>query len=209
MTASSSSSNSLPFTEEHRDCLQEVCNVAMGAAGESLAYFAKVFVNLSIPKIRYINPQEIPGSLASLEGEHPVSGVMQPFQIGGEEAFALIVITDPSFSDLSSTAQHNLSSEDDAINLLIELSSTINHTCLPRLAEMMETELQFNEPNIFALHVPLKDLRLHDIAGWDHVVSIEINYHFENHPFNCDLLLLLPDAMVEALKDALDSLLSD
>ncbi len=199
----------LPFNEEHRDCLQEVCNIAMGAAGESLANFAKVFVNLSIPKIRYIDPKEIPDSLSSLEGDYDVSGVVQSFNMDGKEAFSLVVITEPSFKDLSLSAQRELETEEDASKLLKELSTTINKTCLPRLAEMMETELEFSEPDIFALHVPLNELRLHDIAGWDHVVSIEINYHLEDHPFNCDLLLLLPDDMVERLVDALESLLAD
>ena len=202
-------STPLPFTEEHRDCLQEVCNVAMGAAGESLANFTKVFVNLSIPKIRYINPKEIPLSLTSLADEHPVSGVVQPFLLDGNEAYSLVVITEPSFRDLSETAERSLNTDADAIELLKELSNTINHTCLPHLAEMMDTTVAIDDADIFALHIPLPELRLHDIAGWDHVVSIEINYHLENHPFNCDLLLLLPDAMVERLTDGLELLLQN
>lgn len=208
-------SQPLPLSEEHRDCLQEVCNIAMGAAGESLANFAQVFVNLSIPKIRYIDPKEIPESLSSLQGEYNVSGVVQSFTLygeetlNGEEAFALVVITEPSFQDLSATAGRVLNSQADAENLLKELSATINRTCLPRLAELMETQLDYSEPDIFAHNIALSDLRLYDIAGWDHVVSIEINYHLENHPFNCDLLLLLPDDMVERLRDALELLLAD
>ena len=199
----------LPLSEEQRDCLQEVCNVAMGAAGESLANFTNVFVNLSIPKIRYIDPQEIPASLQSLGGEHSVSGVVQAFQMNGEEGFSLVVITEPSFTDLSTTAGRDLNNRADAEALLKDLCLTINRTCLPRLAEMMATQVLVQEPQIFAHQIPLAALRLHDITGWQQLLSIEINYHLENHSFNCDLLLLLPKAMVERLADALESLLAD
>ena len=37
------------LTEEQRDCLQEVTNVAMGQAGDNLARLLDTFVILSIP----------------------------------------------------------------------------------------------------------------------------------------------------------------
>lgn len=201
--------HALPFSEEHRDCLQEICNIAMGAAGESLANFANVFVNLSIPKIRYIDPNQIKEALVSLEGSDKVSAVVQRFHIDSQQAFALVVITEPSFNDLAASAGRELSCEREAEQLLRDLSHTINNTCLPRLAEMMESSFGCDNPQVLSLHVPLDELSLQDIAGWDHVISVEINYHLENHPFNCDLLLLLPDNMVGQLVDALESLLND
>ena len=201
--------HALPFSEEHRDCLQEICNIAMGAAGESLANFANVFVNLSIPKIRYIDPDQIKEALVSLEGGDNVSAVVQRFFMDNQHAYALVVVTEPSFNDLASSAGRTLTCEEESEQLLKDLSQTINNTCLPRLAEMMESEFHCETPQVLSLHVPLEQLSLQDIAGWDHVISIEINYHLENHPFNCDLLLLLPDSMVDHLVDGLESLLSD
>ncbi len=199
----------LPFTEEHRDCLQEICNVAMGAAGESLAAFANVFVNLSIPKIRYIAPKELAEALESLQGGDNVSGVVQRFGLDERDSYSLIVITEPSFHDLASSAGRSLQTEEDSIELLKELSELVNKTCLSRLAETMENTLSLQAPEVLALHVPLNEMSLDDIATSDRVVSVEINYHLEHHPFNCDLLLLLPDAVVNPLVDALESLLAD
>lgn len=207
-------SSPLPFSEEHRDCLQEVCNVAMGAAGESLAEFAHVFVNLSIPKIRYIQPQEIKEALASLDIGTRVSAVAQSFQMDrfenhGASAYALVVITEPSFNDLAQTSGRVLNTEAERIQLLSDLSQCINRTCLPRLAEMMESAIEFSDPEVLALHVPLDDLQVSKKTGWDYVVSVEINYHLEHHPFNCDLLLLLPNPMVKPLVNTLEALLAD
>ncbi len=40
------------YSEDQRDCLQEIVNVAMGQAGDSLARLLEVFVTLSVPKIQ-------------------------------------------------------------------------------------------------------------------------------------------------------------
>ncbi|GAB1256723.1 hypothetical protein [Aurantivibrio plasticivorans] len=202
-------SGALPFSEEHRDCLQELCNVAMGAAGESLADFAKVFVNLSIPKIRYIQPSQISEALSSLHGVDRVSSAAQFFSMGEHGGYSMVVITDPSFEDLASTTGRELVNDEARKQLLLDLTLCINNTCLPQLAELMESSIEVCEPDLLSLHVPLEQLAFTDIASWDHVVSVEINYHLEDHPFNCDLLLLLPDEVVEALVEALESLLND
>lgn len=198
----------LPFSEDHRDCLQEIANVAMGAAGESLAGFTQSFVELSIPVIRYGKPRDIPQALASLQGADRVSAVVQPFRNDEREGYALVVITESSFNDLAEFTGRSVSNDKVAAELLSELAWTINGTCLPGLAEALETEVEVDKPEVVSLHVDLDDLRLHDIAGWDSVVSVEINYHLENHPFNCDLLLLYPDQAVDYLVIALDALLA-
>lgn len=197
----------LPFSEDQRDCLQEVSNIAMGAAGESLAKFTKAFVQLSIPVIRYIEPRDIPLALSSLKVGEKISAVVHPFRANKCEAYALVVITESSFNDLSVFSGRSIENDQVVAELLMELAKTINETCLQRLAETLDSDIEIDEPDVLSLHVDLDELRFHDIAGWDSVVSVEINYHLENHPFNCDLLLLFPDLAVDELTDAMDALL--
>lgn len=202
-------SDTLPITEDQRDCLQEVSNVAMGAAAEALAAFSKVFVELSIPQIRYIKPEALPEALASLQGGDLISGVVQEYKIGSLQAYALTMITEPSFQDLSQQTGLPMTSDDDAIALLTRLSETINDICLPGLAEQFGgVEVEFvGKAKVAALHQPLAEVTLGEINQWPHVLTTEINYHLEGHPFNCDLLLVTPDSSLSQLAPALDSLL--
>ena len=55
---------------------------------------------------------------------------------------------------------------------------------------------------------PLEALQLQDIAGWDTAISIEINYHLEDHPFNCDLLLLFNDQSADEIRMVLDGMIN-
>ena len=58
--------NDLALTEDQRDCLQEVVNVAMGQAGDSLARFLEVFIHLSVPRIRLVARQELNDELEAM-----------------------------------------------------------------------------------------------------------------------------------------------
>ncbi len=97
----------LALSEDQRDCLQEVVNVAMGQAGDSLARFLEVFINLSVPRIRLVQRDELHQELETMVGGPyvRVSGVTQGFYqmdsgkgIRGE---AIVVFTDSSFKELA------------------------------------------------------------------------------------------------------------
>lgn len=199
----------LPFTEDQRDCLQEIINVAMGAAGESLAAFAGVFVKLSIPVIRFIKPEDLPAALSAVDDGEKISVVAQRFTTATTEGYALVAVTESSFKDLSTFTGRTIDGDDVATELLMDLCHTICSTCLNRLAEMREEPISLQDPTeLLALRVPPSQLRCDDLGVWDALVSAEINYHLEDHPFNCDLLLLFPDTSLDELKAQLDALLA-
>ncbi|MCG8313642.1 MAG: hypothetical protein MI976_10530, partial [Pseudomonadales bacterium] len=95
------------LTEDQRDCLQEVVNVAMGQAGDSLARFLEVFVHLSVPRIRLVSRDELGGELEQLVGgaDIKVSGISQGFYHvddgNGVRGEAIVVFTDSSFKEMA------------------------------------------------------------------------------------------------------------
>ncbi len=199
----------LPISEDQRDCLQEVCNVALGAGGEALAQFANVFVQLPVPYIRYLQPESITEALASLRGDAPLSGVMQVYQLDGHSCYALTVLTEDSIIDLAALAGLSCADDKDTTALLYRLSDTLTDVCLPILA----TQLGFDQhgvtgpPSLIALHQPFDQFFPSEFQSTSAVLTAEMNYHLEGHPFNCDLVLAFPDASCKALCASLDRLL--
>jgi hypothetical protein len=55
--------------------------------------------------------------------------------------------------------------------------------------------------------VPFDSLSFEEISRSHSMVTVEINYHIENHPFNCDLLLMFPEETLPRLTQALDRLM--
>lgn len=202
-------SEPLPISEEIRDAMQEICNVAMGAAGESLALFSGVFVELPIPKIRFVKPQAVTEALAGLGGEDKISAVMQSFAMGETpNNQALVAITETGLNDLAQQRGVALESPDDAMALLKELATVIVDNCLPHIAEQLELDnLTQGELQTVAASQLLENVQIPEIVGGGHLLTAEINYHLEGHPFNCDLLLLMPEAGLERTIERLQRLL--
>lgn len=206
----------LPFSEDHRDCIQEISNVAMGAAGEALALFTKQFVVLSIPVIRCIPPESVTEAMASLQGYDRVSGMAESFTAGEIRGTALLMLTESSFNDLSEFTGRKLTSDASARKLLQELSQTVTTTCLEKLAEQLEESLVIESESIAVMMVELQDFALSKlgVSGFScdgnecsRMISIEINLHIEDHPFNCDLLLLIPEPAIDSLVAHIDKFL--
>jgi len=132
----------LTLTEDQRDCLQEVVNVAMGQAGDSLARFLEVFINLSIPRIRLVAKEDLGQELAALVGgdDCKVSGVSQGFYHvedgSGIRGEAIVVFGDSSFSELADLLDYDGELTDSAEKeLLMDVTNVLNGACLNGIGE--------------------------------------------------------------------------
>lgn len=198
----------LPFSETHRDCLQELTNVAMGAAGESLAAYTGAFVELPVPVIRYVATAALYEGMPHLQDATRVSGAAQCFNTDKGFAYAMVVVADEALADLAILRGLALDSEEKERNLLTSLTSVICETCIAMLGELAGRELALEPVFVASMHKDLQALSLDDLVSVDFVTSIEIPYRLENHPFKCDLLLLFPESLNQPLLELLDQVLA-
>ncbi|OUS06055.1 hypothetical protein A9Q81_04825 [Gammaproteobacteria bacterium 42_54_T18] len=209
-------SEQLALTEDQRDCLQEVVNVAMGQAGDSLARFLEVFIHLSVPRIRLVAKEDLGTELEGLVGGvgSKVSGVSQGFYhiedgkgIRGE---AIVVFNDTSFKELADLLAYDEELTDAAEKeLLMDVTNVLNGACLNGIGEQIETELAYSPPTILGQHVPIADLLEHEKLSWGHALLVEISYTLEDRSFNCTMFLLMPGESILVMKEELDKLLED
>lgn len=206
----------LALSEDQRDCLQEVVNVAMGQAGDSLARFLEVFIHLSVPRIRLVQRDELHSELETMVGGPSVrvSGVTQGFYqmdsgkgIRGE---AIVVFTDSSFKELADLLAYDgeLSVEAEK-ELLLDVTNILNGACLNGVGEQIEADLGFSPPTILGQHVQVCNLLEHEKVNWDHALLVEISYTLEDRSFSCTMFLLMPGESIAVVKAALDRLLEE
>lgn len=207
---------SIALTEDQRDCLQEVVNVAMGQAGDSLARFLEVFIHLSVPRIRLVTRTELNAELENMVGgsKVPVSGVSQGFYqldtATGIRGEAIVVFTDSSFRELADLLAYDeqLTPQNEK-ELLLDVTNILNGACLNGIGQQMEVELGYSPPNIMGLHLPVASLLEHESTHWDHALLVEISYTLEDRSFSCTMFLLMPGDSIQVVKSALDRLLED
>jgi chemotaxis protein CheY-P-specific phosphatase CheC len=197
----------LPLSDEQRDCLQELTNVAMGAAAEALADLTQHFICLPIPIIRYIDQSALLQSFGRVENGGLISLISQDCTIGGIDCRAVVVVSDNAITDLARFRSQTIDSDDDAQNLLQQLFAAVSDICFDRLSTIFDMPITRGEMISDGLHRELKDVVFSECSHSKQMVTVEINYSIENHPFHCDLLLSFPDKALPELVSNLDRLL--
>ncbi|MGH1484576.1 MAG: hypothetical protein ACRBCI_00065 [Cellvibrionaceae bacterium] len=197
----------LPLNEEQRDCLQELTNVAMGAAAESLASLTNHFVCLPIPVIRCVDPSTLISSFDEIEIRSPTSVMTQDCSVGDLACRALVIVSDESMNSLADCSNRTLHTDTDNIQLMKDLFDTISDTCFDRLGEIFETNVIRKDMTIEGMHIAPDAFDLKTIIDAQQMVAVEIHYHIESHPFSCHLLLIFPEDAIETLAGNLDRLL--
>lgn len=198
------------LTEDQRDCLQEITNVAMGQAGDRLARLLDVFVILSIPHVSVLKPTDIAMALQSLnsEGEDTIYGVCQGFIGGGIAGEAMLIFNDTDYNDLAKLLKYDLNPDEHARNeLLMDTANVLNGACLKGLAEQLDAHFSLGPPMLLGHHCNIKDLLQSNNMRWKEALVVEINYAIENHRINCDLLLVIAEHSVAGLVEKLNYLL--
>lgn len=195
------------LSEDQRDCLQEISNVAMGQAGDHLARLLESFVVLSIPHVAILTPTEIAMAVQTVD-DHNVSGVCQGFIGGGISGEAMLLFNDTSFSDLAKLM--NFEEELNAAaerELLIDATNILVGALIRGIAEQLDIELSFGPPAILGQHQELDKLLASGNVRWNQALVIEVNYQIEGYNIQCDLLMVITESSFNRLFGKLDYLL--
>ena len=198
------------LTEDQRDCLQEITNVAMGQAGDRLARLLDVFVVLSIPHVSVLKPTDIAMALQSLnrQSDEAVFGVCQGFIGGGLAGETMLIFNDTDYDDLARLLKYDSNPDEKArYELLMDTANVLNGACLKGLAEQLDIHFSFGPPMLLGQHCNITDLLQSTNMRWKQALVVEINYAIENHRINCDLLLVIAENSVPRLVEKLNYLL--
>ncbi|SMF60942.1 Chemotaxis protein CheY-P-specific phosphatase CheC [Alteromonadaceae bacterium Bs31] len=199
----------LNLDEDHRDCLQEITNVAMGQAGDRLARLLDTFVILSIPHIEVMASSDIAMALQSIDDTSSVSGVCQGFIGGGISGEAMLLFNDTSFADLATLMKYDDELDAQAeCELLMDTTNVLFGACLKGIADQINMEFSYGPPMVLGQHMKLTDLFRSHSNTWDHALVTEINYQLEGYNVNCDMLIVMTDASMEILLKKIDYLIN-
>ncbi|MFT6220704.1 MAG: chemotaxis protein CheY-P-specific phosphatase CheC [Candidatus Endobugula sp.] len=200
-------SQQIILSEDHRDCLQEISNVAMGQAGDHLARLLDAFVILSIPHVAILSPSEIAMAVQTVDDKN-VSGVCQGFIGGGISGESMLLFNDTSFADLA-----KLMGYEDEISgvaekeVLIDATNILVGALLRGIAEQMDIEFSFGPPAILGQHQELDKLLISKNVRWNQALVIEVGYQIENYDVQCDLLVVITERSLHYLLNKLNYLL--
>lgn len=197
------------LTQDQQDTLQEIANIGMGQAGASIAQVLNEFVQLSIPRVLIVPPDEVPVALARTIGDGLVSAVRQAFHssMRGE---AIVIYGEQGCNDLADLMGYEADLDHAAEReLLLDVSNLVVGACLGGIAEQLAMTIGFSAPSLLADTVPLEQLFRSSHIAWNTALMVEVNFRLEQRSFACHLVMLLPENEVAALAAALDRFLEN
>lgn len=199
----------LQFTEEQRDCLQELVNVAMGLASDKLARYLDTLVHLQVPAIELVDTGQLPQHVNQRYGEQSTTLVSLGFF--GDQGLRGEAIMLYQLENVGVIAQLLGYSDDDSseAEMLTDISSVLTTTFLNGLAEQLENSFSYAAPRILSSRDQHFSRKLTETASqWQLALMVDIRYQLTDYSFNCDMMMLIPGEAVLRLRQMLDKILA-
>ena len=200
----------ITLTEDEKDCLQELMNVAYGSATAAITEILDAFAKLSIPKIQIINSSELKSYLSkelNLEVEHLVSLQQINGTLCGENMF---VIDKQSAKNIA----YKFGLEEDEVNdeeiadVVLEITNILSSSTISKLAEDIDTNVSFSAPTIKTLN-SIDQLKNLFISKYEKVIIISTQLKFEDLDINAELFIFTTDNSILYIKEKLKKILDE
>jgi chemotaxis protein CheC len=200
-----------PLTEDQRDAMQEITNVAMGQAASQLATLLGTFLRLSIPRINVLAPEDVSHAISEMVGpDVEATAVRQSFQ-GYLRGEAIVIFGQDGCKELGNLMGYDKElNRADETELLLDVSNIITGACLGGIMDQIKHlaegngELNFAAPSLMAEAVPADALINPKKLNWSHALLLEINFTLEERNFIAHLCMLMPEQSIEKMKSILD-----
>ncbi len=192
----------IDLSEDEKDVLQELMNVAYGNATAIVADLLDAFASLSIPNIKIMDIQELLNTFHSLRGDSYFFST-QAFvgEFSGECAF---FIDNESANNLATHLE--LESEEDLNDAILELTNILTSSLTTRLAQEMNTQVKFALPSISK--IPLNEMGNNKaFKQYSQVIVIDTQLNFQDQKINGEIFILTKDGSIKWLKNQLNIIL--
>jgi len=195
------------LSEDQRDALQELMNVAMGQAADQLARLTDTFVVLSVPRIHSaasISEAQLPDILGA---EQMVDITRQSFlgQVRGE---AFVCFGSHGADQLAELMGYEEDSTQQREELMLDVTNILSGACINGLAQQFEIPVSYGAPSVFSRHAPFKQAMSVKALQSHQALFMEIRFEVQACHFTCDLLLCIAEEAVENVLAVIDRLLS-
>lgn len=198
------------LTEDEKDCLQELMNVAYGSATAAITEILDAFAKLSIPKIQIINASELKSYLSkelNLDEEHLVALQQINGTISGENMFVIDKKSAKNMACKFGLNEEEINDEEVA-DIVLEITNILSSSTISKLAEDIDTNVSFSAPSIKTL-TSINQLNNLFISKYEKVIIISTQLNFEDLNIQAELFIFTTDNSILYIKEKLNKILDE
>lgn len=205
----------IDLTEDRRDTLAELLNIGFGRSMASLAELMGMYIQLSVPSVRIVHPRQILEALSgSAAGREEVTLIEQTFRgaFNGEAVLALPGEASHTLARLlAADCGFNPDMEPDKLHLeaMLELGNMVIGACLGKFAEILESTISFNPPQVFLDSVRLDRLRQMVPLPDQGTLLVLTHFRLEREEVTGYMFIFIGGDALESLFRAVDRFLDD
>jgi chemotaxis protein CheC len=204
------------LSAQNVELLQEVMNIAFGAATAELAEVIDIFVKLEVPVIRVLNLSDLREQLyETVFGSKEYGLVKQDFW-GEFRGSALLVFPEGRGSDLiailnredpNAPAFEAIKSIEEGV--LMELGNILIGACVAKISELLKTVVSFRPPTVFSgadeSQRALQGLRESSQVA----IIMKTAFHFTGYDIEGNIVVATDEASLGWLDQALTDFLEE
>ena len=198
------------LTEDEKDCLQELMNVAYGSATAAITEILDAFAKLSIPKIQIINADELTNYLAdelNLEIDHLISLQQINGTLSGENMFVIDKESAINIAYKFGLTEDEINDE-ELLDIVLEITNVLSSSTISKLAEDIDTNVSFSAPSIKILKSTDRINSL-IIPKYEKVIIISTELRFEDLNIRAELFILTSDNSILYIKEKINKILDE
>lgn len=204
-----------PLTEEERDILQEIMNIAFGKAAADLAEVINIFVVLSVPDIRILDYDQIPAYFSEEMGEYGAVSLIEQSFWGDFAGNAYLVFPAGAGKELISIfdSEGFLDGVGESVEMLeretiMEIGNILIGACVGKIAELLGDVVSYSPPRVLVDNDPNSAVSQSYFSPDDSAIILRTIFCFNDRNVNGFLLLVTKQASVTWLKEALATFMS-
>lgn len=146
------------ISQEERDILQELMNIAFGNATADLAQVIDIYVQLSVPNIQVVAINELSAYLKDAIDSDSKSSIVEQKFWGSFQGSGLLVFPSGSGMDLLALLNEKDSPGESSDNIpmdliekggLLEISNILIGACIGKFSELLSTFVTYSPPQVF------------------------------------------------------------
>jgi chemotaxis protein CheC len=209
------------FSEEEKDILQEIMNIAFGNATADLSELIDIKVILSVPDIRVIHSTALPGYLVETINhgqKNSVTGQQFWGKFTGSGVLFLPSGTERILSKFLNVSQGSDTAEkitappdDDSMKdgLLLEISNILIGACVGKISDLLNTVVSYTPPELLSSGFSDYNFLINHFDMEQTAIVMKTLFQFDLQDINGLLLIMTNDRSAGWLKSALHKFMEE
>ena len=198
------------FSEDEKDILQEIMNIAFGNATADLAEVVDIYVMLSIPNIQVIGIGELPNYLKETIKDDGESSIVEQKFWGNFKGSGLLVFPSGSGKDLLAFLDDKVGSNND-LNIaatlerggLLEIGNILIGACVGKVSELLGTFVTYSPPQVLQGEANDYNYLIEHFDPQQTAIVMKTIFTFQEKDINGFLLILTNHESIDWLRKAL------